>query len=448
MRTEKRGTARAQDSGQVRGKNGAEGNGIAARGGPEAPVRTRRHSQEARSPRWRGLIVLPLFGCLVLALGGCSFSSLLRDTNVEIRDAINSFDQAIATLAQQSADWQVVVQDLQESITEDVQSTIRVELTNLSRTVVLGAGAEFRCDADFMAVKLVNELRDIRNDLAQTLNDAGANPPIPLLPVDPPRPVVCSAVPRAVDMSLEEKRRTVLDVYGFDLLSLPITAQVLDRFGGLSNVTSSLGIISDYQMVLDLTEGGAALEEDDRQVVFSWNGDVQSVVPILNPAGGGGLECSTRGRLVTPGSHTFTPPHTQGDQDFKGHGPCVHLTVSPRTDMLGRNLIADVSMSAFECDDDFSKPRSDHTTAAGTTSITLLSLPEGERIVGFSPSGGVVRQYIDDDHQDDLFTFGGNAIVEQARFVGDTDGNEAGTRTEVELDFRNLDVEVETCEGG
>ena len=44
-------------------------------------------------------------------------------------------------------------------------------------------------------------------------------------------PFVCSAVPQAVDASLDPVRRTILDVYGFDLRSLPITAELQDRAG-------------------------------------------------------------------------------------------------------------------------------------------------------------------------------------------------------------------------
>jgi hypothetical protein len=107
----------------------------------------------------------------------------------------------------------LVLQNLEATVVGDVQSTVRMELTDLLRTGVLSTGSEFRCGAEFLRLRAEGELRRIRNELAMEANQAGVRPPIPLLIVPPARPAPCSATPLAVDLSLDPSRNTVA-LYG------------------------------------------------------------------------------------------------------------------------------------------------------------------------------------------------------------------------------------------
>ena len=176
-------------------------------------------------------MIMPLLG-LIFAMGftECgTLKSISERFDNRMGEAIRSMDYAIATLAQQSADWQVVVTNLEKEISKDVQSTIRTEIHDLTRSAVLSTGAEVRCNAEFMRIKIRRELIDLRNSLAQSLNAELIKLPfknyqMPLLPEEPVRPFICDIVPAAVDMSLDPERRTKIDIYGFDLRSLPISA--------------------------------------------------------------------------------------------------------------------------------------------------------------------------------------------------------------------------------
>ena len=391
----------------------------------------------------RGAFALLLAACC----WACGIPGSIDRTNLELRNAIDTLDRSIDALSRQSADWQVVLRDLEESVAEDVQSTIRIETTNLVRTSVLGVGGEFRCDSDYLRLGLERELRRIRNELAEAANSAGIEPPIPLLPELPVAPFVCSAVPQAVDASLDPERRTILDVYGYDLRSLPITAELQDRAGVRRNVTEALGILGDFQMVLDLTAGGANVGTEDRRILFGWDGEVQSVVPVLSP-GAATPSCEIRTALVTGDPQTFTPPHVRGDKDFDGNGPCVRLGVTLDQDALGQSVRARLDLEAFECDEDFAKPEEDYTTARGSTRVTLFTVPAaGDRILQVNLDSTFEARWIDSDHTDDLLTFAGTQPVEKIRSVGDTDGDEAGIRTLAEVFFREMRVTYEDCGG-
>jgi hypothetical protein len=325
-----------------------------------------------------------------------------------------------------------------------MQSTIRVELTDLARTTVMLAGAEFRCDGEFLRLRTERELIRIRNELANALNVAGANPPIPIVAVPPAEPFICSASPSAVDMGIKPARRTKLEVFGFDLRGAPITAELVSLDGARQNVTGSLAIVSDFHMVLDLTAGGAPPNDTHRRIVFSWDRQAQSTVPILQP--GQETTCTTRKVVVVSTKQSFVPQHVSGDPDFVGHGPCVRLTVDLALDAEARRLTAAVSMIAKECDGSFDSPRHDYTEASGATIVELFATTDpAERILTFDAALRSEWQYVDTNHDPDEFYLGGTSALDKVIFTGDTSGDEAGTRTGVQMFFRELRLDVEKC---
>jgi len=78
-----------------------------------------------------------------MIVNGCgSLNSIAERFDNRMAETIRSMDAAIAQLAQQSADWQVVVANLEKEISKDVQSTLRTEIHDLTRSAVLSTGAE------------------------------------------------------------------------------------------------------------------------------------------------------------------------------------------------------------------------------------------------------------------------------------------------------------------
>src|SRR5215212_358221 len=69
---------------------------------------------------------------LLLTLSGCGLDvGLGTDTEDAITNTLNTLDDAISTLDNASADWQRVLQDTVSKLTDDAQSTIRNEVTNV-----------------------------------------------------------------------------------------------------------------------------------------------------------------------------------------------------------------------------------------------------------------------------------------------------------------------------
>ena len=158
-----------------------------------------------------------------------------------------------------------------------------------------------------------------------------------------------------------------------------------------------------------------------------------------------GSQCKETTLTVPERTELFVPPHTQGDREFDGHGPCVHFSLDLRAVDDGSALAADYDMQAFECSGSFASPQSDFTAAAGQRSEIVASAGPGGEILGFSVDAHLVQDYIDTNHADDVFTFAGTEPVSSLRFVGDTSGSEAGTKSGVFLTFRPVEVRMRTC---
>lgn len=155
--------------------------------------------------------------------------------------------------------------------------------------------------------------------------------------------------------------------------------------------------------------------------------------------------CPTVSITIPAQTRLLVPQHRQGDREFDGHGPCVRLAVDLRIEDDGATLTAAYEMHAFECAGSFSSPQSDFTAAIGSGEVVLATAGPGGRILGTSTSRSLLHTYIDTDHADDVFNFTGDEPVSELRFVGDTDGDESGTKTRVSVTFRAMQIRMQSC---
>jgi len=164
--------------------------------------------------------------------------------------------------------------------------------------------------------------------------------------------------------------------------------------------------------------------------------------------------CPIRTEVLPEQTVLFVPPKVGGgDADYDGNGPCVDFRLALRLEDGDKTLAAHYRMHAFECDGNFMKPRHDFTTAKGEEKLVLkIASPRG-RIIGYNANSTMSQSYIDTNHSSDDFDyfdpnsnlFNPFSPVKKLSFVGDTVGDEAGTRTGVFITFSAMRVELETC---
>ncbi|CAN90841.1 MULTISPECIES: hypothetical protein [Sorangium] len=126
----------------------------------------------------------------------------------------------------------------------------------------------------------------------------------------------------------------------------------------------------------------------------------------------------------------YVPPRVGGDADFGGHGPRTYLEVELHV-FNGNEVWASVHIDAIET-------KSDWTRAEGTGWFHLYTAPR--EITGILGPTYFEHEYLDTNHAHDLFSFSTGSLVSLLDYVGDTKGNEAGTRTGVQVFFQPITV--------
>ena len=352
-------------------------------------------------------LTLSSFGC-----GACDIKPAIEDTTnrtlAVLDDGINSLENA-------SADWQKVLQDMISKLTADAQSTIRNEISNTLHRAIAATGSQVLCIGDIVRNRIRQDLIRIKAKLL------GGK-------LEDPEPWLCEVVPVAVDLSLDPDRRKIVEFFGYDLDTAPIQVTLVNG-GGATDVSEQLSRQTHYHMSLNLGGSGVQLSPNSRKLIVKWKGEDQSTIPILQPQ-------TPVCKVTTPPpiplqNITFVPPHVKGDREFDGNGPNVNVAVELKN--LGSRVEAVISMSARETKDDW-------TSAIGSQRSTIYTPDPGWRVEQIIGDVEDRFNYTDSNQNHDIFQRGSGGPVSSYDFVGDTDGDEAGLRTQVTVHFNRLRV--------
>lgn len=218
--------------------------------------------------------VLLLLTASLLAL---SLNSCFEDEKEIAKRAVDTLDKAIATLDSNSAKWQDVLKETRDKLVAESQSTIRNEITNLINNGIAASGVEVRCELDFIRKRMRRELVPIRNKLALKAN-------VPPLPESSLEPEVCQVVPAYINFSLDETKRNVLQLSGYDFDKESITVILLngnEEINAKDNLTQN----SKYSLVLNLssTNGITLSDKSSKIIVKTKTGKLISEIPVIQP---------------------------------------------------------------------------------------------------------------------------------------------------------------------
>lgn len=131
---------------------------------------------------------------------------------------------------------------------------------------------------------------------------------------------------------------------------------------------------------------------------------------------------------------TYVPPHVRGDRDFDGNGPRIFCSVTLQI-RNGNELWVRIYMYAGET-------KSDWTTAAGFNDFHIYT--HSRLITEIVSDTASAYSYTDYDHEDDIFPNSAGELVSKFNFIGDTRGDEAGTKTRVQVHFNPIFIREET----
>lgn len=362
-------------------------------------------------------VLVPIAILVILSICGCIDLNPLANS---IDKAVAVLDESIFKLDNANADWQTILEETRDQLTDSAQSTIRNEVSNTLARGIATTGVEFRCDTDFVRTRVRQDLIRIRARLL------GETPP-------PVIPALCQVVPSQVDLNIEPNRRPVIGYYGYDFdAETRPSVFLMNNNGVLTNVSQFLSIVHHYQMTLNIGGNGVPLTLNDKALIVKWSNLILSEVPIIGP------KCVVKTDRTQRTQTTFTPEHERGDSDFAGNGPKITVWVNAVNHQ--KYITAFIYMKAMETEDDW-------TTVEGSTSdVILYRAPVGYNIKEINAQPDSLS-YTDSDLDPDTFDRG-SGMVQRYVIVGDTEGDEAGTKTSVTINFNPVEVvlqQVSNC---
>lgn len=352
---------------------------------------------------------------LLLIMAGCGLKKQIDETvSNATTEAINVIDDAIADLSSESANWREIMQQAINEFPDEIQSTIKNELTDLLNRAVAATGAEVRCNADF-----------VRNRLTQGLQNLKAK----ILGNKPPalEPQLCNVIPLAIDTELPPVRRNKIEFYGYDFDQTQVKV-FLQNGDQEVDISRFLDQPTHYHMTLNLGGNGVPIGSNSQRILLKWNDRNISSIGILQQAVD---VCRSRFENYVPSNVSFIPPHTNGDREYNGNGP----NISCRVRIINRRtqVDAEIYMRARET-------KSDWTEAKGTKTITLFEADPGWEIANIIGPTESAYSFRDNDHK--LDNFEGSGPVRTFTFMGDGEGDDAGIHTIVSIAFNRLRLEL------
>ncbi len=231
-----------------------------------------------------------------------------------------------------------------------------------------------------------------------------------------------------------------ISAFGYDFDHLDPNGRQMElwllRGGQYIDVSFALTLATHYEAKINLAANGVQMSLDCTLLQLRWSGEVISTLPILQPD-----PPQPRNITVNLQAVTYKPPHTRGDKEFDGNGPYVEMEAW----LAGANFIpggatalqARVTMFAEETEDDW-------TTASGFSEWQIVYNAEpGHRIISILTPTHSFGSYTDNNHSEDELCLGLGNLVECFTSIGDTgSGNDAGTATQVRVDFAPVEITV------
>lgn len=370
-------------------------------------------------------------GLLLVGSGGCD---LARGVKGPLQEAVSVIDGGIRTIDENSAQWQTALREVSQGLPDELNASIRNEAATLAQRSIAAAGEEMRCNVDFLAQRARAALVELRQAILR------GREPVPL------PPMFCTVAPGQVEVGLEPARWPTVTFSGYDLDHVDAGGRMLqvvlvDEAGATTPVDESLiNRNTHYRVTANLANPALRcrlLDPRIRKLAVTFDGR------RMGPKYGQGevaiVPWTPAERTVTAnlGTTSHMPRHVRGDADFSTDDD-EPMRVSMRAELeVGETSVRSrVYLRAVE-------PRPDHTTAEGWSGYgNAFQAPPGYRIVSVTPGGTSRHSASISEHGVHTFARPGGEPVSAFRVWGDRGGDEAGSWTRMEVDWRNVEVRL------
>ncbi len=336
-----------------------------------------------------------------------------------VNRAVNQIDVAVNTLQTDSSRWELIVRDLINDLPQQ-ENDIKADIDEVLQRGIGAATVSVIATADFMSRRMTEGLLRAR---AKLTGETYIEQP----------PAFIMFTPDKIEMARVPSQLNSITIYGYDFDRKDPQGNKLKLMllngGTLVDVTQALSLPTHYQGLFNLGSNGVQLTNQSNQLILFWNNNPISTLAVIQPP-----PPQPRDIDVGLANISFIPPKTHGDAEFDGNGPVVNLETVIA--IANNMVVAEIYMKAYE-------PGGDHTTAEGWSDFKVVYIPPpGTRIQAIVSAQHSEASYVDSNHSQDVVTMGDFDLVRTYTCVGDTDGDEAGTKTSVNAEFNLAKLRV------
>jgi len=251
-------------------------------------------------------------------------SSCLPNLNEPVDKVTDTFNTAIAQLGSESTGWRGTLQQLEQDLIQQGQSTLANQVQSVINRGIAAAGLEVKCSVAFLKAQLKEEI--------QGIVAAYQHKPVP-----PVVPHFCSYDPPSVDLRITGSARPLLNVYGFNLSNSNVTAAVVDTAGARVPVQAGyFNVGTEFMATMNTVN--YPFSTTSLYVSFALNNGEEQRIGVVQAASCGGIDqpCCTVGTACNPGSGCLNSKCTS----CPPYNPPVNLppvTLLERDDFDGNN---------------------------------------------------------------------------------------------------------------
>jgi len=192
-----------------------------------------------------------------------------------VDQAINTLQNAISDLDRNSAAWQTTLNDLEQKLLAQGQSTLANEVQGLANRGIATTGVELRCNIDFIGQRMDQGLRRI---VARLKGQA----------IPASMPGFCNVDPQSgIQLDLVGQGRLVtFNYYGYDMFDrdasdTQMKVFVRDRGGQENDISFALALPTHYLMTVRLIDNRIHFSDQSDKLMVRWGTTTLSTINII-----------------------------------------------------------------------------------------------------------------------------------------------------------------------
>ena len=362
-----------------------------------------------------------IFIVAIFSLSSCFDTESLEK---QVNKSTNEINDAITRISANGEDMTNVLNDLKTKLPKDVKEIISVDIDRMVKTTTATAGAEFRCEADFLQKRIVQGLRNLQIQLYNKVHKDKKSFEIFT-------PTICNPVPTVLDLNVENK---FIQIYGYDYNS-NIKLYAINQQGAKRDISSTINKPSDYLLTVTTNESLLKELENYKELQLEYKDKALNSMSIIPKRP---KICEEIPDSDVPSKIDFYAQKCNNeDAEFAGHGPIINSHNRLFLSEDKRSVMCEINFTADEKDGgscgSFRNTYKIYTAKTGYQIKEILS-----------PTTNSVDNFEDTDHADDN-DVGANGFIKEASYRGDHKGADIGSYTGATLYFSTLRVTLVEC---